>query len=311
MFCIGTFPLRASGAPSRYRGPTLKRGWKASGGRQREWREPARKGRRRMPEGGPTPRVGDAFNPWRRFKGVMISDQVLASDLSLGAKVCYGVLARFAGERGKCFPTMQTIGARIGVSDRQAKSYIAELAREGYIRRARGGSGRPNRYHFLWHPSFDATDGKLPSRMTGTILPTEETVPRENPDLDLAPHRKDGDAPPESISGPSPDGWKPLSDLVEGLIERRPCRSSLGRIVAATPGKAGAEAVEAIQEAVQRGYGAESERGPRSVSWFVSVVRNYWADRQRRALPPAATNDGMDAAEFNRMVAAIEMPGAA
>jgi hypothetical protein len=252
--------------------------------------------------------AGKRFNPWRRFRGVMIPDPVLASDLSLGAKVCYGILARFAGERGQCFPTMQTIGARIGVSDRQAKTYVAELVRSGFISRARGGSGRPNRYGFLWHPSFDSAEGKDSSRVRGSILPTEETVLREKRDLDcLATHRKKRDAPPEPVSGRSPEGWKPLSDLVEGLIERRPSRSSLGRIISATPGKTGAEAVEAIQEAIQRGYGAESRHGPRSASWFVSVVRNYWADRERRALPPVATDSGLGAAEFNRMTNVIEL----
>lgn len=65
-----------------------------------------------------------------------------------------------------------------------------------------------------------------------------------------------------------------------------------------------------IQEAVLKGYGAESKHGPRSVSWFVSVVRNYWADRERRVLPPAAANNGMDSVEFDSMTAAIELPDA-
>jgi hypothetical protein len=256
--------------------------------------------------------IGDRFIPWRRFRGVMIPDPVLASDLSLGAKVCYGVLARFAGENGECFPTMQTIGVRIGVSDRQASTYVAELVRNGFVSRARGGSGRPNRYGFVWHPSFDSADRKDSSGVTGSILPTEESHLRENTDSDcLATHRKKRDAPPEPISGRSPDGWKALADLVQGLLERGPTQSGLGRIVSATPSKTGAEAVEAIQEAIQRGYGAESKHGPRSVSWFLSVVRNYWADRQRRALPPEAVSTGMDAAEFNRMTDIIELPDVA
>jgi len=242
----------------------------------------------------------------------MIPDPVLASDLSLGAKVCYGVLARFAGERGGCFPTMQTIGARIGVSDRQASTYVAELVRGGFVIRARGGRGRSNRYGFLRHPSFDSADRKGSSGVTGSILPTEESHLREKTDSDgLATLRKAGGVPPETVGARSPDGWKPLSDLVDSLIERRPCRSSLGRIVAATPGGTGAEAVEAIQEAIRRGYGAGSKHGPRSVSWFVSVVRNYWEDRGRRALPPAAPNAEMGTDEFNRMTNAIEIPDAA
>jgi hypothetical protein len=37
------------------------------------------------------------------------------------------------------------------------------------------------------------------------------------------------------------------------------------------------------------------------------VVRNYWADRERRALPPVATDSGLGAAEFNRMTNVIEL----
>jgi hypothetical protein len=256
--------------------------------------------------------AGNRFNPWRRFKGVMIPDPILASDLSLGAKVCYGVLARFAGEGGECFPTMQTIGARIGVSSRQAITYVAELRHSGYIERARGGSGHPNRYFFLWHPSFDAADRKDSSVVIGRILHTEESHLREEADLDcLATHRKNRDAPPEPAAGRAPDGLKTLADLVRGLLETEPSQSGLGRIISATPGGTEAEAVEAIQEAVRRGYGAQSKHAPRSVSWFTSTVRNYWADRQRRALPPTAERIGMGTAEFEQMTDAIELPDAA
>jgi len=37
---------------------------------------------------------------------------------------------------------------------------------------------------------------------------------------------------------------------------------------------------------------ATEEDGPRSVSWFVSVVQNHWADKERRALPPVAAGTG-------------------
>src|SRR5262245_43236467 len=97
----------------------------------------------------------------------------MESDLSLGGKVCYGVLARFAGKNGECWPTMQTIGKRIGVSDRQAKSYVAELVASGFITRHRRGIGRSNRYRFLPHASFDLAGEKNSSPKRGNCLPTE------------------------------------------------------------------------------------------------------------------------------------------
>jgi len=263
-------------------------------------------------------KLAERFNPWRRFRGIMIPDPVMASDLSLGAKVCYGVLVRFAGERGECWPTMQTIGTRIGVSGRQAKSYIAELAASGFIARRRGGMGRPNRYSFLRHASFDSAEGKKFSPETGSSLPaerggwlpTEESHQqihiRESEDLDyLATHRKKRDASPD-YRAPQPSNCKDLADLIAKLLERRPSQSSLGQIISATPSRRESEALEAIQEAVGRGYGADSKHGPRSASWFVSVVRNYWQDRKRRALPPSAPHALVDSSEFDRMTNAFD-----
>jgi hypothetical protein len=118
------------------------------------------------------------------------------------------------------------------------------------------------------------------------------------------------DAPPELFSACTSGERQALSDLIESLIGRRPSEPSLGRIIAATPRKTVSEAIEATQEAVLKGCGAESKQRPQSVSWFVSVVRSYWADRERRALPPAAVDKGMDSAEFGSMTAAIELPDA-
>src|SRR5438874_11935146 len=100
------------------------------------------------------PAVGEVFRPWRIFPGVMVPDPVLASDLSPGEKLCYGLLARFQGRQGECYPSMETIGTRIGVSSRQASSYIAGLKRRRYIQPRRRGRGQSNSYEFLWHLSF-------------------------------------------------------------------------------------------------------------------------------------------------------------
>jgi hypothetical protein len=256
--------------------------------------------------------IGERFVPWRRFKTYyLIPDPVMAADISPGAKLCWGVLARFAGKDGRCFPTMQTIGRQIGVSERQAKSYIAELTRERYIVRTRGGSRRSNQYSFLWHSTFEVADGQDASQQTGKILPTEESHTKEElHDLDYLPmNRKMRDSRPASTFTDLDQEWKGISDLVEGLLEETPTQSCLGRIVSATPNKTDAEAVEAVQEAILRGYGKNGKKGPRSGSWFVSVVRNYWEDRERRAMPPPASNGG-ERADFNRMVAAIELPDA-
>jgi len=253
--------------------------------------------------------VGEAFNPWRRFPGIMVPDPILASGLGLGAKVCYGVLARFAGKDGKCFPSLQAIGKRIGVSDRQVRSYVAELVRAGYLVKVRRGTRKSNRYIFIWHPSFDGAERKDSSGESGRILPTEENQLTEELDLDYLPtQRKRRDAPSEVTARCPSNGRKSLSDLVEGLVGRKPSDSALGRIVGATPGKTESEAIEAVQDAVLRGYGAGSRHGARCMTWFVSVARNYWTWRERYSLPPAASARGAQSQEFARMTEAIELP---
>lgn len=239
--------------------------------------------------------------------GAMIPDPVIASSLSAGAKLTYGVLSRFAGRDGACFPSERTIGKRLGVSDRQARNYLSELVKRGYIERARRNRRLSNNYYFLWRAEFAQfqLDGKKPSLHERNDPSPKESHIQEShlkkPDSDSLPtHRKNHDAQAEAVSRGSPDNAETLTGLVSSLLGRTASQSGLGRIVSATPNKTEAEAAEAIDDAIRRGYGT-GKRGPLSVSWFVSVVLNFWADRQRRALPAAATNAHVDLPDFSQL----------
>jgi len=238
--------------------------------------------------------------------GAMIPLPVAAAhNLSPGAKLTYGVLCRFAGRDGDCRPSARTIAERLGVSERQAKSYVSELVRAGYIERERGDRRGPNNYYFLWRPEFAAfeLEGKDSSPRDGKDSSPEENHIRENYDLDYLPtHRKQRDAEAD----PMATDWQRLSALVERLLGRKPTKASLGRIVSASPTKTEAEAVEAIEAAERSGYDASHKHGPRSASWFVSVVQNYWADRLRRALPPPAATPILEPGAFDRMTGAFD-----
>ena len=247
----------------------------------------------------------ERFIPWRRLTGAMIPDPVMASELSAGAKLTYGILCRFAGRDGVCRPSARTIANRLGVSDRQVKTYISELVRAGYIERERGDRRGPNNYYFLWRPEFAAFEfeGKDSSPREGKYSSRKENYSRENIDLDYLPaFRKKR----ETQADHGATDWPRLSALVERLLGRRPTKASLGRIISATPTKTEAEAVEAIEAAERSGYNADHKHGPRSASWFVSVVQNYWADRLRRALPPPAAVPVLDPDAFDRMNAAFD-----
>jgi len=64
---------------------------------------------------------GQPFNPFGRFNGIFIPETVCRyRGLSLGAKMIYGRLYRFAGRDGKAYPSVPTLGAEIGISGKQA-----------------------------------------------------------------------------------------------------------------------------------------------------------------------------------------------
>jgi hypothetical protein len=69
-------------------------------------------------------------------------------EISAGAKLCYGRLARFAGKDGSCYPKRETLANAIGVSQRQVDRYINELKKYNLIGVGQTGKKRPNEYFF-------------------------------------------------------------------------------------------------------------------------------------------------------------------
>ena len=98
---------------------------------------------------------GDPFNPYRLFTGLFIPEGLARCSLiSAGAKLAWGRLARYAGSDGRCYPTVKTLGAEIGVGERQAQKYLAELEQAKLIRRVSRFTRRAqtsNAFEFLWH----------------------------------------------------------------------------------------------------------------------------------------------------------------
>jgi len=102
---------------------------------------------------------GQAFNPYGLFTGLFIPEALArCTSISTGAKIAWGRLARYAGQDGRCYPTMRTLGKEIGVGERQAQKYVAELERNKLLRRRRRISQHgqiSNAFEFLWHELFE------------------------------------------------------------------------------------------------------------------------------------------------------------
>jgi hypothetical protein len=93
------------------------------------------------------------------FNGIWVPESLLKyPDLPPSAKLLYGRLARFAGEDGRCFPSVETLAAELGMTVRQIQRLIGKLCTAGFLRRdlryRPNGSQTANAYVFLYHASL-------------------------------------------------------------------------------------------------------------------------------------------------------------
>jgi len=137
------------------------------------------------PSNGPASlQVGQPFNPFGLFVGIFIPEALVRTkDISPGAKVAYGRLVRYAGQDGDCHPSVKSIAQEIGVKERQAQRYLAELEMNGFIRtfaRFKGPNIRDtNGYLFLW---CEALAGSVRNSKPGVKCDTGP-VSRRSPPL--------------------------------------------------------------------------------------------------------------------------------
>jgi hypothetical protein len=103
----------------------------------------------------------DEFNPhgvfnsfWRIPRPLMKLDNV-----SLGAKMLYGVLMVYAGSYGTAYPSRETLQEAMGKpSYKTIYNWQKELVKAGLIRVRQKGRGLPNNYYFLRTPIFGNAD---------------------------------------------------------------------------------------------------------------------------------------------------------
>jgi hypothetical protein len=108
-------------------------------------------------------RVGAPFNPYRVFQGAFAPFWLIEHrGLSAGAKLCYIRLLGFAGRDGRCYPSLETLGGSLGVSDRQARDYVKELARTGLIAIEQRGLRKTNVYLFIWTAELERLVDSVP-----------------------------------------------------------------------------------------------------------------------------------------------------
>jgi biotin operon repressor len=99
-----------------------------------------------------------------RLKGADIATQrgwtgvpnfILESEkISIGAKLTYAMLLKYARELDECFPRQDRLAADMGTARTSVNAYIKELREVGLITVQRRGQGRPNLYTIHIKASF-------------------------------------------------------------------------------------------------------------------------------------------------------------
>ena len=67
-------------------------------------------------------------------------------DLSVGAKLYYAMLLKYAREKDYCFPGQQTLATDMGSSERSVRTYQKELEDAGFLEVTQRGLGRTSLY---------------------------------------------------------------------------------------------------------------------------------------------------------------------
>jgi hypothetical protein len=147
-------------------------------------------------------RIGERFNPYKLFKtGSFIPECICRyRGLSLGAKLVWGRLYRYAGENGDAYPSAGGLARELGIGETQGRSYLRELENQKFIEVDRqnlhyrgDGSGGTCHFHFLVHAAFAGETGEqrktppprrktegVPLRKTATPTPSDNRSRRES-----------------------------------------------------------------------------------------------------------------------------------
>ncbi len=80
---------------------------------------------------------------------------LVSKDLSVGAKLVYAMLLKYAWQDDYCFPGQQKLAADMGVTDRSTRTYIKELETAGFLEVEQRGLGKTNLYRLFIKTKHD------------------------------------------------------------------------------------------------------------------------------------------------------------
>lgn len=98
----------------------------------------------------------------KQFQGgfTSIPNRILANtQISLGARMAYAMLLKYAWQEEFCFPAQDRIAQDLGVTDRSVRTFLKELRDADLITWRQQGLNRPNIYRILKLPALVSSNG--------------------------------------------------------------------------------------------------------------------------------------------------------
>ena len=88
--------------------------------------------------------------------------------ISVGAKLGYAMLLKYAWGDGACFPGQIKLAEDMGAGERSVRRYLDELDKAGFLEIKQRGLGKTNLYRlFLTVQKFDKRGHARPAKMAG------------------------------------------------------------------------------------------------------------------------------------------------
>lgn len=163
------------------------------------------------------------FRPFRAFNGAHVPSVILSSrEISPGAKLLWGVLAKYAGEHGDAYPRQSRLAEDLGWNIKTLRKRLEELVQKGYIVQSREKGDRrahrPFTYRFVWRDEFEPHLMRPLAQVQRALLPAPEDGHR------IENHT--GGSPVEDHRGGSPienhRGGTPIENHTGGSREMVP-----------------------------------------------------------------------------------------
>ena len=86
-------------------------------------------------------------DPVTRYGFTQVPNAILTNkDLTVGGKLAYAMLLKYAWSDDECFPGQQRLAVDLGAGERSIRTYLKELEQAGFLEITQRGLGKTNYY---------------------------------------------------------------------------------------------------------------------------------------------------------------------